>query len=217
MTLPADEKPAGRRERRKAETRARLMTAARGLLARQGVDATRINEITEEADLGFGSFYNYFESKEAIVAAVVEAVATELGEAISEATAGLADPAEVLSIAHRSIIRRAAADPAAGWLLVRLELSHDLVSRALGPFALRDVQRGIDEGRFVVDDLASTLVAIGGALLGAVRAVLQERLGPDADVNTAIAALRLLGVPVDDAAEVAGRPLPQVTGLPPAE
>jgi AcrR family transcriptional regulator len=44
----------------------------RTLFARQGVENTRINEITEEADVGFGSFYNHFDSKEAIVEAVVE-------------------------------------------------------------------------------------------------------------------------------------------------
>ena len=71
-----------RRARRRAETRARLLEAARATFARQGIDATRINEITDEADVGFGSFYNYFESKDAIVAAVVEETVEAAGRAI---------------------------------------------------------------------------------------------------------------------------------------
>lgn len=209
MHLPTDDKPLGRRERRKLETRAKLLAAARSLIAGQGVDATRINEITDEADVGFGSFYNYFESKDAIVAAVVETVAAELGETIAAATADLPDPAEVQAVAHRTIIARAAADPTVGWLMVRLELSHDLVTAALGPYALRDLQRGIDEERFSIHDLGATLIAIGGALLGVVRAVLQGRAGPDPGVAHAVVVLQLLGLETEEAVEIARRPLPQ--------
>lgn len=211
----SDEQPAvGRRERRKLETRSRLVAAARSLIADHGIDAMRINEITEEADVGFGSFYNYFASKEAIVAAVVEAVSGELGDTIAAATAELPDAAQVLAVAHRTLIQQAAADPTMGWLLIRLELSHNLVSTALGPYVLRDLQRGIDDGRFTIHDLGATLIALGGALLGIVRAVLQGTAPAGADVEHAIVVLQLLGLPGDEAAEVAQRPLPPGAGLP---
>ncbi len=59
--------------------------------SRAWVDATRINEITEAADVGFGSFYNHFASKDAIVDAVVEQAALEMAEAISGTTRALDD------------------------------------------------------------------------------------------------------------------------------
>lgn len=214
MTSAAE--PAGetRRDRRKAETRGKLIAAARELFATAGVDATRINEITEAADVGFGSFYNHFDGKEAIVAAVAEEAIREVGQAISAATGALPDAAEVVSTAHRAIVAHAAADPDLGWLLIRLELSHDLASRALGPFAIRDLQRGIDEGRFVVSDRATALIVSGGALLGTIRAVLQGRTGIDAATaaeHHASAVLRMLGVPPAEAEEIARRPLPAAT------
>src|SRR3954451_19898740 len=107
MTTSVD-KP-DRRERRKAETRQRLVSAAMAVFARQGVDATRINEITDEADLGFGSFYNYFDGKEAIVAAVLEQAAAQIGAAIDGATSDLEDPAEVVAVGHRALVELAAA------------------------------------------------------------------------------------------------------------
>ena len=57
---PEAEKRAGepRGVRRKRETRSRLMRAAMQLMAERGVDGVAINEITEAADVGFGSFYN---------------------------------------------------------------------------------------------------------------------------------------------------------------
>ena len=48
--------PPERQARRRRETRARLIRAAAALFARRGVENTRIKEITDEADLGFGSF-----------------------------------------------------------------------------------------------------------------------------------------------------------------
>ena len=85
-------KPAGRQERRREETRRKLVAAATALFARQGVDNTRINEITEEADVGFGSFYNHFESKDAIVGAVLEQTVAQQGAAVAEMTDRDLDP-----------------------------------------------------------------------------------------------------------------------------
>ena len=202
-----------RRARRRAETRARLIDAARVTFARQGIDATRINEITDEADVGFGSFYNYFDSKDAMVAAVVEDAAESAGEAIEAATCDLEDPAEVVAVAHRALVRRAARDPEWGWLLVRLEISHDLAFAALGPYAARDLQRGMETHRFSVDDPNIALVAAGGALLGVLRAVLQGRADAGAPEHHAALVLRMFGLSPDDAAEVASRPLPEIAGL----
>lgn len=61
----------GRRERRRLRTRDTLLKAALNLIAQRGIEATRVEDITEAADLGKGAFYNYFESKQALVAELV--------------------------------------------------------------------------------------------------------------------------------------------------
>jgi AcrR family transcriptional regulator len=208
MNPSAQPAPVDRQARRRERTRTRLVDAARLVFARQGVDATRINDITEEADVGFGSFYNHFDSKDAIVAAVVEQAAKEAGEANDRATAGLDDPAEVVAVAHRSLIQSAIDDPSFGWLLVRLEISHDIVSAALGPYAARDLDRGIAAGRFEVDDRAAALIAAGGALFGVVRAVLQGHADETTAQHHAAAVLRIFGLTPGEAAEVASRGFP---------
>jgi AcrR family transcriptional regulator len=65
---------APRGARRKRDTRVRLLGAALHLMAHRGVGGVTINEITEQADVGFGSFYNHFESKDAIHATLIEEV-----------------------------------------------------------------------------------------------------------------------------------------------
>ena len=210
-------KPVDRRARRKAETRSKLVDAARAVFARQGIDATRIQEITDEADVGFGSFYNYFDGKDAVVGAVIEDAAEAAALAIEAATSDLDDPAEVVAVAHRSLIGLAADDPEWGWLLVRLEISHDLAFATLGPYAARDLDQGIATGRFRVDDPNVALIAAGGALLAVLRAVLQGRAdGESVAPQHAAYVLRMLGLSPDDAAEVASRPLPEVPQLRPA-
>jgi AcrR family transcriptional regulator len=205
----ASSPPQGRQVRRRAETRAKLIAAAATLFARHGIDNTRIQEITEEADVGFGSFYNHFDSKDAIVAAVAQEAGGAMGAAIDVATEHLDDPAEVVAAAHRSLIRRAAENPEFGWLLVRLEITHDLASSTLGPYARRDLLRGIERGRFSVDDPEVALTAAAGALLAFVRAVLQGRTDAAKAHLHAASVLRIFGLSPKDAAEVAARPLPR--------
>jgi AcrR family transcriptional regulator len=205
-----DTGPVDRSARRRARTHARLLEAARVLFARQGVEVTRINEITEQADVGFGSFYNHFDSKEAIVEAVLQETIAAQGAAVDAVTRDLDDPAEVMAVAHRYFVNLAASDPTWGWLLVRLEVSHDIALRALRPYASRDLKRGLDSGRFRVPDPELALAQFGGALLAVMRFVLDGHATPSTARHHAEGILRMLGVAPADAAEISGRPMPPV-------
>ncbi|MHB8125492.1 MAG: TetR/AcrR family transcriptional regulator [Desulfitobacteriaceae bacterium] len=55
-----------RRERKKMETRERIYSSAMQLFQMQGFEETSIEQITQQADVGKGTFYNYFTSKEAV-------------------------------------------------------------------------------------------------------------------------------------------------------
>jgi AcrR family transcriptional regulator len=59
--------PPDRRERRGAETRERLFRAALKLFAEKGFAETTVEDITNAADVGKGTFFNYFPSKEHIL------------------------------------------------------------------------------------------------------------------------------------------------------
>jgi AcrR family transcriptional regulator len=73
-----------RRERHRAETRERLFRAALRLFAERGYLETTVEDITEAADVGKGTFFNYFPTKEHVLAtfgdervAVIERAAEE--------------------------------------------------------------------------------------------------------------------------------------------
>ena len=143
------------------------------------------------------------ERAEAVLAETIGAQGAE----IAAATADIEDPAEIISVAHRSFVRRASSDPDWGWLLLRLDVSHNVMLAALGPFARRDIRKGIKAGRFRVPHELIALYGMGGALVSVMRAVLDGTAPKDADIHHAEGVLRLLGVAAEEAAEVARRPL----------
>lgn len=57
-----------RRERKKEDTRRRIFEAAIELFRAKGFEATTVDEITEKADVGRGTFFNYFPKKESVLA-----------------------------------------------------------------------------------------------------------------------------------------------------
>src|ERR1700675_3078724 len=64
--------PTSRRERRSNETRERLFRASLKLFAQKGFAETTVEDITNAADVGKGTFFNYFPSKDHILLAFAE-------------------------------------------------------------------------------------------------------------------------------------------------
>ena len=73
-----------RRQRRSAEIRERLFRSALGLFAKKGFAETTVEDITEAADVGKGTFFNYFPSKDHILIAFGEMQLGKLEAAVAE-------------------------------------------------------------------------------------------------------------------------------------
>ena len=194
----------GRRAAKRTATRARLLAAARELIGEGGIDAVTVAELTERADVGFGTFYGYFETKEAVVRAVILDAIEQLAAANDALTADLEDPAEVVAVAVRSTLAVVDRDRAfAGFLLRVAQSSDEDLWAALRLRMERDIARGVAAGRFSADraDVAGTM--LGGAVLAALRAKLDGALTSAADVDVATSALVLLGIPEAEAVALA--------------
>jgi AcrR family transcriptional regulator len=76
--------PPNRRKRQSAERRERLFRSALDLFARKGFGETTVEDITNAADLGKGTFFNYFPSKEHIILAFAEMQLAKLKAAFEE-------------------------------------------------------------------------------------------------------------------------------------
>jgi AcrR family transcriptional regulator len=201
-----------RTERRKARTRAKLVRAAQQLIA-EGRTHVAVLEITQLADVGMGSFYNHFDSKEELFRAAVEDALELHGALMDELTAELDDPAEVFAQSFRLTGRLHRVEPELSKVLLSFGPGLVTSSRGLAPRALRDITMAIEAGRFTIADPEIGLLVAGGAAL-ALGQLLHDRPERDAATTadqTTEALLRMLGVSPDEAAGICRRPLPEVT------
>jgi AcrR family transcriptional regulator len=84
----------GRRERRGSQTRERLFRSAMNLFRERGFHNTTVEDITNAADVGKGTFFNYFPSKEHILGVLGEVQGAKYDQAATLARAQHALPSE---------------------------------------------------------------------------------------------------------------------------
>ncbi|WNO76864.1 TetR/AcrR family transcriptional regulator [Streptomyces sp. AM8-1-1] len=197
-------------ERRRSETRQALVRAARQILAESGDTSASIRVIAERADVGFGSFYNHFTGKPDLFDAAVADALQEYAQAVTERLHRLDDPAERVAGGVRFSARLAASHPEIMRILCHSEFDRLCAGHGLAPRAKRDVEQGMASGRFTVVDPFVALTALNGSLLALLELWLNQ---PEADSDQAAGTmaemlLHILGLPLDEAREVASRPLP---------
>src|SRR6202008_4185355 len=129
-----------RLDRRMPRTRQALIDAAVRLIAEGRGDRASIQEITEEADIGFGSFYNHFDSKEQLFQTASEDVLERWGQMIDRGSARTTDPAELFALGMRVSGRLGWTRPDTAGFLTGAGLDALDIPTGLSPRALRDIQ-----------------------------------------------------------------------------
>jgi AcrR family transcriptional regulator len=208
------EAPVNRLARRKQRTRAALIKAAQSFIAAGKVNVP-VLEITQAADVGMGSFYNHFDSKEQLFEAAVAEVLDAHGALLDHLTSELDDPAETFACSFRLTGRLFRQRPQESQILLANGIA--LLSSELGlaPRALRDIEEAVRAGRFTVDDPELALALAGGALLGLGNLLRNQPQRDDAAAADAVTEdmLRLFGLPAGEAHEICLRPLPDLEGF----
>jgi AcrR family transcriptional regulator len=95
---------------RSVRTETRIIEAALRVFADMGPDAPKIDDFVAAAGISRGTFYNHFESVEALLAATSEWTTRELLETIEAALEGIEGPALRFGIGLRLFFARARAD-----------------------------------------------------------------------------------------------------------
>jgi AcrR family transcriptional regulator len=198
-----------RLDRRKARTRQALIDAAVRLIADGRADRASIQEITESADIGFGSFYNHFDSKDELFATASAEVLERWGQMIDHACTGISDAAEVFAVSFRISGRLGWTHPAMARFLTGAGLGVLDSPTGLAPRALRDIRAGQQAGRFTSLDADVALSAVAGGLLGLLQLCQEhpDRMNEQVVDQLAEAILRLLGVPAGESARLAALPI----------
>jgi AcrR family transcriptional regulator len=105
----------GRRERKRAQTRERIFRAAMGLFGERGFFNTTVEDITEAADVGKGTFFNYFPSKEEVFSVLYE---TQIKK-VKQARAAAQSPDFSLRDLLRNFVHQIAEEPGRNQQLAR--------------------------------------------------------------------------------------------------
>ncbi|QYL18616.1 TetR/AcrR family transcriptional regulator [Mycolicibacterium pallens] len=209
------EVPAGNRlERRKMQTRAALVRAAQGFIAAGNLNAP-VLEITQAADVGMGSFYNHFESKEELFEAAVNDTLDQLGALLDKLSVDGEDPALTFARSFRIVGRLFRHLPETSRVLLNTGLTLMHSDRGLGPRALRDITVAAEAGRFTVADPELALSVAAGALmgLGQLLRTQPERDGAESSDHATRGVLVMLGLSAEEADEICAQPLPDLDEL----
>lgn len=99
------EEKMGRRERKKLLSRKAILDAAVREFSRKGFKETSVADIMNAADLGIGTFYNYFESKEEILMCLLGRLVDEVDEALAGMRAARRPSYELLEAGSRITAR----------------------------------------------------------------------------------------------------------------
>ena len=207
-TEQASDQGMTRVERRRASTRARIVEAAEGLMRERGVEAVTIQDITEAADVGHGTFYLHFKTKAEVLRPVIEHLSQPLHAQVDRAARGARDPALRIALGLRVLFRAIAEDPLWSWY-ARSGTSFRGLIADMGAPPVEDIRHGLESGRFDVADVPATWSFIDGALIGVITS-LGEGARAEADAaaeTTAGLLLRVLGIPAEEAAQIAREPL----------
>jgi AcrR family transcriptional regulator len=120
-----------RRQRRSAEIRERLFRAALELFAEKGFAETKVEDITNAADVGKGTFFNYFPSKDHILLAFGEMQLGKLQEAVKTARSANEPMPEFLRALGTRMTQEPTRNPAIIRALLQAYLSTTKVREAM--------------------------------------------------------------------------------------
>lgn len=187
---------------RSARTQSRILQAALKVFAEMGPDAAKIDDFVRAANISRGTFYNYYQSVEELLAATSEWTTRETIQGVEDALEGLEDPALRLATGLRLFFARGQSDPvwcrfvARVWKWGGLELP------------MRDVERGLRLGVFRAPDAMVALDLLLGVAREGLTRIGAEATPPSYGTRMAELCLQALGVDARRIAAALAHPLP---------
>jgi AcrR family transcriptional regulator len=180
-------------------TRNRLLVATQELLRERSAGSLSIRDVSQRADVSHATFYNYYESVEALLDNLAALFAFTHAQSLAVLTQGVERMDEVFAISTRQTLRFLAESPEYGHYLFDVGLRIDHFANGMRLHLDGDLRRGLETGVFAVDDIELTLALVTGSLLGVALGLHRGELTAAAIEPTTERLLMGLGVSADQA------------------
>lgn len=170
-----------RNERRRQKTRQLLLDTTVQLLLKNELDEFTPEDITETADVGRRTFYNYFDNKNDCVLAAVKQRFTQYVEEVTSKEERLKNPITSLSNSAYKVFEDISGDPITKKLVTHPQLLADAVAESQGDFIHFDLENGIEAGVF--KPIAERQILDPIILWGFLGLIMQAVIKPEADIS----------------------------------
>ncbi len=198
MATQSDLTPPTRGFRKREKTRRGLVEAGLRVLAEKG-EALSVSDVTAEAGVANGTFYNYFPDRESLLDALAADVVVALAE--DAANEPVDDPALRFAIASTRVLRHAEADPTWGRVLLRL-VHRPYVHQNIDGYLREDLALGHAQGRFETGPDDATIDQVFGLLLMTIRRIIEGQADAFTIGRAIERGLRALGIDAAEAREL---------------
>jgi AcrR family transcriptional regulator len=143
-----------RMDKRRLETRAKLLKATLSLVVEKGIEKTTMDDITETADLGRRTLYYHFDSKDECVIAAVALAYGEIAKSADRTAHEYTDPAMTVAVAMQMVIREVLHAPVTARLVEYPRFLAAALKDAISEYVYGDLAVGLEQGRFdpLLDD-----------------------------------------------------------------
>jgi len=208
VAIQAVNEGATRTSRKRERTRGALISAARDLVFERGHERISIQDITERADVGLGTFYNYFATKAEVFEAVIEDMRAAFNAELDAMRQPLKDPAFIVAVTLKHCFRQAQDNKDWNTFLAYSGLEGEYLLHQDEEQLLADLKRGAAAGRFKIEDPQFARTLIMGMVRHVNREIRAGRLGRKAMDDATQYVLRMLGLPDLVARALVQSPMP---------
>ena len=204
MVSTATENPPTRGHKKRARTRSQLLDAAVKVIADRG-DAFSVNDVAHAAGVSNGTFYNYFDDRDALLATIVPELLATFDRRGSQLV-DPEDPLDRLATISALGLRSAINSPEIVRTMLRLDAAQEAVLDEATFTGLRiDLAECYAVGRITVAPNPAVVDAVVGMMFMALRRTVADGLDEDYHRQVLEQILRSLGVDGRRVASVAAR------------
>lgn len=202
------EEPLTRGHKKKERTKQLLIDTALSIYAEIGVNALTLQNLAEKAHVSNGTIYNYFKTREDVLAAVGITLANDFSLSITQANIGIDSGIQRVAIGTRMFLNKAIQDK--DWAKALISVIHfdDRMRSTVAKNIFNDLELAKKEGSVHFKENHIAITFLMSATIGALISITEGHIFKDHDILITEMILTGLGATPEQASVVARLPLP---------